>query len=57
MNEELLKGILEALEGINTAIRYQNEQLEKLNDTIESITVMSPHGITLLNVAASVFEN
>ncbi len=57
MNEELLKGILEALEGINTAIRDQNEQLEKLNDTIESITVMSPRGTTLLNVVASVYEN
>lgn len=57
MNEELLKGILEALEGINAAIRDQNEQLEKLNDTIESITVTSPRGVTLLNVVASVYEN
>lgn len=57
MKDELIISILEALEGINTAIRDQNEQLEKLNDTIESITVMSPRGITLLNVAASVYEN
>ncbi len=37
MNEDLLKSILEALQGINEGIQKQNEQLDRLNDNVSSV--------------------
>jgi len=48
MNEEILKSIADALEGINN-------QLERLNENIESITGTFQNR-TFLNVVASVHE-
>lgn len=37
MNDELLKSILESLQGINNSIQEQNSQLERLNENFIDI--------------------
>jgi len=56
MNDEILKSILEALQGINSGIREQNEQLERLNDNLDSITGTFKDN-TFLNVVARVMKH
>ena len=55
MNDEILKAILEALQGINDNISAQNEQLDRMNNNIESV-IGEYKDRTFLSVVASVYN-
>lgn len=49
--------IASELKQIREILQEQNEQFDRLNDSLDNITIMSPKGNSFLNVVASIYEN